>query len=66
MIIAGKGHDVFPMDNQKWAASTWNKVLRLEEPTWGIDVPSYRPWAYRPTFGSLVLCFFRKSTTRSF
>src|SRR5690348_11229384 len=38
----------------------------LEEPTWGIDVPSCRTWGYSPTFGSLVLFFFRKSTTRSF
>jgi len=38
----------------------------LEEPTWGIDVPSCRTWGSSPTFGSLVLFFFRKSTTRSF
>jgi hypothetical protein len=66
IIIAGKGNYVFTMDNQKWAASTWKKVLMLEEPKWGIDVPSYRTWAYSPTFGSLGLFFFRKSTTRSF
>ena len=31
-----------------------------------IDVPSYRTWGYSPTFGLLVLLFFRKSTTRSY
>jgi hypothetical protein len=38
----------------------------LEEPKWGIDVPSCRLWGYSPTFGSLILFFFRKSTTRSY
>jgi hypothetical protein len=38
----------------------------LEESQWGIDVPSCRTWGYSPTFGSLVLFFFRKSTTRSY
>jgi hypothetical protein len=66
IIIAGKGNYVFTIDGQKWEASTWKKVLMLEEPTWGIDVPSCRTWGYSPTFGSLVLFFFRKSTTRSY
>jgi len=66
IIIAGKGHYVFTIDGQKWEASTWKKVLRLEEPTWGIDVPSCRIWGSSPTFGSLILFFFRKSTTRSY
>ena len=66
IIIAGKGNYVFTIEGQKWDASTWKKVLVLDEPKWGIDVPSYRTWAYRPTFKSLVLFFFQKSTTRSF
>src|SRR2546423_5921068 len=66
IIIAGKGNYVFTIDGQKWDASTWKKVLMLEESTWGIDVPSCRTWGYSPTFGSLVLFFFRKSTTRSY
>jgi Transposase DDE domain len=66
IIIAGKGNYVFTIDGQKWNASTWKKVLMLEEPTWGIDVPSCRIWGYSPTFGSLMLFFFRKSTTRSY
>jgi hypothetical protein len=66
IIIAGKGNYVFTIDAQKWDASTWKKVLMLEEPTWGIDVPSCRIWGYSPTFGSLLLFFFRKSTTRSY
>jgi hypothetical protein len=66
IIIAGKGSYVFTIEGQKWDASTWKKILMLEESKWGIDVPSCRTWAYSPTFGSLVLLFFRKSTTRSF
>src|SRR5260370_22721241 len=41
------------------------KVLMLEEPKWGIDVPSCRIQGHSPAFGSLILFFFRKSTTRS-
>jgi hypothetical protein len=66
IIIAGKGNYVFTIDGQKWNASTWKKVLMLDDPKWGIDVPSYRTWGYSPTFGSLVLFFFRKNTTRSY
>jgi hypothetical protein len=66
IIIAGKGNYIFTIDGKKWDASTWKKVLMLEEAKWGIDVPSYRTRGYSPTFGSLVLFFFRKSTTRSY
>jgi hypothetical protein len=66
IILAGKGNYVFTIDTQKWDASTWKKVLVLEEPKWGIEVPSCRLWASSPPFGSLLLFFFRKSTTRSY
>jgi hypothetical protein len=66
IIIAGKGNYVFTIDSQKWDASTWKKVLMLDEPKWGIDVPSCRIRGSSPTFGSLILFFFRKSTTRSY
>ena len=66
IIIAGKGNYVFTIDHQKWDAATWKKVLMLEEPKWGIDVPSCRIQGHSPTFGSLILFFFRKSTTRSY
>jgi len=66
IIIAGKGNYVFTIDDQKHDASTWKKVLILQEPKWGIDVPSYRSWGYNPTFGSVVLFCFRKTTTRSY
>ena len=66
IIIAGKGHYVFTIDGQKQEASTWKKDLILQAPTWGIDVPSCRLWGESPTFGSLVLFCFRKSTTRSY
>jgi hypothetical protein len=44
----------------------WKKALILQAPTWGIDVPSRRIWGQSPTFGSLILFFFRQSTTRSY
>ena len=58
IVIAGKGNYVFTIDDQKWDASTWKKVLILEEPKWGIDVPSCRIRGHNPTFGSLILFFF--------
>ena len=66
IIIAGKGNYVFTIDGQKQDASTWKKDLILQAPRWGIDVPACRIWGESPTFGSLVLFFFRKSTTRSY
>jgi hypothetical protein len=66
IILAGKGNYVFTIDGQKWDAATWKKVLMLEDPKWGIDVPSCRIRGHSPTFGSLILFFFRKSTTRSY
>src|SRR6266571_2240854 len=57
---------VFTIGNQEWDAATWKKVLILEDPKWGIDVPSCRVQGHSPTFGSLILFFFRKSTTRSY
>jgi hypothetical protein len=66
IIIAGKGNYVFTIDEKKQDAVTWKKELTLEFPKWGIDVPSCRLWGYSPTFGLLILFFFRKSTTRSY
>ena len=66
IIMAGKGNSVFTIDGQKRDASTWKKALILQDPTWGIDVPSCRVWGDSPTFGSVLLFFFRKSTTRSY
>jgi hypothetical protein len=66
IIIAGKGNYVFTIDGQKWDAATWKKVLMLEDLKWGIDVPSCRIRGHSPTFGSIILFFFRKSTTRSY
>ena len=66
IIIAGKGNYVFTIDGQKQKASAWKKDLTLQEPKWGIDVPSCRIWSHSPTFGSLILFFFQKSTTRSY
>ena len=66
IIIAGKGNYVFTIDGQKQQASDWKKDLTLQGPKWGIDVPSCRIGGHSPTFGSLILFFFQKSTTRSY
>jgi hypothetical protein len=66
IIIAGKGNYVFTIQGEKHDASTWKKELVLQDAQWGIDVPSCRVWGYSPTFGSVVLFFFRKTTTRSY
>jgi len=66
LIIAGKGHYTFTINNRKQPASVWKKELTLEPPKCGIDVPSCRICAYNPAFGSLILLFFQKSTTRSY
>jgi hypothetical protein len=66
IIIAGKGNYVFTIHGKKQDALAWKKALILQAPTWGIDVPSRRLWGQSPPFGSLILFFFRKSTTRSY
>jgi hypothetical protein len=63
--MAGTGHSVLTIDGQPGAASTWKKVMMVEAPQGGIDGPSCRIRGSRPTWGSLLLCFFRKRTTRS-
>src|SRR6267142_3407743 len=66
IIIAGKSNYTFTIDGKKQDASQWKKALVLHDPTWGIDVPACRVHAQSPTFGSLILFFFQKSTTRSY
>jgi len=66
IIMAGKGHYVFTIDDKRQDALIWKKELTLESPKWGIDVPSCRLWGYSPTFGLLILFFLQKSTTRSY
>jgi hypothetical protein len=66
IIIAGKSNYTFTIARHKQDASQWKKALVLHEPTWGIDVPSCRVRAHNPTFGTLILFFFQKSTTRSY
>jgi hypothetical protein len=66
IIIAGKSNYTFTIDGTKQDASTWAKKLVLHHDKWGIDVPSCRVHGHSPTFGSLILFFFQKSTTRSF
>ena len=66
IIIAGKGNYVFTIGGKKQKASVWKKTLKLIKDQWGINVPSIRVKAENPTFGSLVLFFFEKNTTRSY
>jgi hypothetical protein len=66
IIIAGKGNYTFTIQNRKQKASAWKKELTLNPPQWVIDVPSRRLYARNPTFGSVLLFFFQKSTTRSY
>jgi hypothetical protein len=66
IIIAGKSNYTFTIDGKKQDAAHWKKDLALHNPTWGIDVPSCRVQGHSPTFGSIVLFFFQKSTTRSY
>ena len=66
IIIAGKGNYMFKIQKRKQKASAWKKELTLNPPQWGIDVPSRRLYAHNSTFGSVLLFFFQKSTTRSY
>ena len=64
--MAGKSNDTLTIGDKKQDAPQWKKALVLDDPQWGMDVPSCRIRAHSPTFGSLMLFFFRKSTTRSY
>ena len=66
IIIAGKSNYTFTIHGKKQDAAHWKKDLVLHNPPWGIDVPSCRVQGHSPTFGSIVLFFFQKSTTRSY
>jgi Transposase DDE domain len=66
IIIAGKSNYTFTIGGDKKDASQWKKSLVLHDAQWGIDVPACRIQGHSPTFGSLTLFFFQKSTTRSF
>jgi len=66
IIIAGKGNYVFTIDGEKKPASVWKKTLPLKESLWGINVAACRMKAVSPTFGKVVVFFYRKSTTRNY
>jgi hypothetical protein len=66
IIMAGKSHYPFTLGDKKQVAPQWKNAWVLDAPQWGIDVPFCRIRAHSPTFGSLILFFFRKSTTRSY
>lgn len=63
IIVAGKGNYVFEIKKLKKKSSVWKKEIELTSGQWGIDVPSCRIKGNSPTFGEVVLFFFKKSTT---
>src|SRR5712691_3609978 len=63
--MAGKSNDPLTIGHKKQNAPAWKKAWILHDPPWGIDVPSCRVQGHSPTFGSLILFFLQKSTTRS-
>jgi hypothetical protein len=66
IIIAGKGNYVFTIGKEKHRASVWKQLLVLKTSLWGIDVAACRVKAVSPTFGEIVVFFYRKSTTRNY
>ncbi len=46
-------------------SAVWKKEIELTSGQWGIDVPSCRIKGNSPTFGEVVLFFFKKSTTNN-
>jgi hypothetical protein len=66
IIIAGKGNYVFTIGHEKHRASVWKQKLPLKSSLWGIDVAACRVKAVSPTFGEIVVFFYRKSTTRNY
>jgi len=66
IILAGKGNYTFTIKEKKQKASEWKKEIPLAKDQWGIDVPSCRIKVHSPTFGDIVLFFYKKSTTRNY
>jgi hypothetical protein len=66
IIIAGKGNYVLTIEGVKHPASGWKKTLPLQDTLWGIDVPACRVKAISPTFGEIVVFFYRKRITRNY
>lgn len=66
IISAGKGNYVFTIGGEKHPASVWKHTLPLQTSLWGIDVAACRIKARSPTFGEVVVFFYRKSTTRNY
>ena len=66
IIIAGKGNYVFTIGGKKQKASLWKKEIVLSRTQWGIEVAALRVRALSPTFGEIVVLFYKKSTTRNY
>lgn len=59
-VFRGKGNYVFEIEGQRQRASQWKKVMasRLKK-GWGCREEVYRVEARSPTFGKVILVFFR-------
>lgn len=66
IVIAGKGNYVFDIKSRKQKASVRKKEIVPVAGQWATDVPSCRAKAESPTFGKIVLFFFKKSTTGTY
>lgn len=66
IIIAGKGNYTFTINKKKQKASLWKKEIQLIDNQWGVDVSAKRVKALSPTFGQVILFFYKKSTTRNY
>lgn len=66
IIIAGKGNYTFTTRAKKQKASLWKEEIPLSQTQWGIEVPAVRISAVSPTFGKIVVFFYKKSTTRNY
>jgi hypothetical protein len=66
-IVAGKSSYVFKIRKEKHKAGNLkHKLKELLGCEWGVDAPCCRELANSPTFGDVVLLFFKKSKTRVF
>ena len=59
-IFRGKGSYVFEIEGQRQRASRWKKTFASRlAPTWGCADEVYRVEAVSPTFGKVILVFYR-------
>ncbi len=62
VITAGKSNYIFQHKKEKKKASEWKKSITYKSDSeWGMDVEHYRLRAVSPTFGDVVLLFFKRT-----